>query len=342
VFGRRAGTQLPRLVYEIDLTAAPIELAAQSLSIVRVQEYAQRHGLTVEERETAYTREYVLMIPAERMNDILWALDFAGLLKPNQRITADSALSAKLEERFSWLEWVDNRPMAAVQKTGTDPAQEPHQITTGVYRILSRLRQFSFPVPLNALPVNGIYFFYEEGEAAELEGRSVPRVVRVGSHTQNGNFRNRMRQHYGFVMKLGGNKNGSVFRRHLGGALLRRDDPNDPRLAEWLKQGGQSYQEVEQGVSETLRGRFSFSCVRVDDRDERLSLESQLIARLVQSPLGRPADGWLGRSGIAVVAKGGLWNVHHVDASPLGADGLRRLEELSHLPLVPDENEDHA
>ncbi|MDQ7842102.1 MAG: hypothetical protein RDU83_13940 [bacterium] len=98
---------MPRLCYRIDLTAPPLELAAQALTVARIQEHARTRGLTVDERETAYSREFVLMISAERMNDVLWDLDLAGLLKPNQRITGDPALHVKLEERFSWLEWSD-------------------------------------------------------------------------------------------------------------------------------------------------------------------------------------------------------------------------------------------
>lgn len=98
---------MPRLVFSMDLTASPLELAAQSLTILRVQEYARKHSLTVDEHEAAYSREYVLTVPADRMNDVLWDLDIAGLLRPNQRITGDPALHVKLEERFAALEWVD-------------------------------------------------------------------------------------------------------------------------------------------------------------------------------------------------------------------------------------------
>lgn len=103
---------MPRLLYSIDLTAPPLELAAQALTVARIQEHARKHGLTVDERETAYSKEYLLTIPAERMNAVLWDLDLAGLLKPNQRITGDPALHVKLEERFSWLEWEDSKDQA--------------------------------------------------------------------------------------------------------------------------------------------------------------------------------------------------------------------------------------
>jgi hypothetical protein len=69
------------------------------------------------------------------------------------------------------------------------------------------------------LPENGISFFYEIGEP---DGR----IVRVGTHRVDGRFRKRVRLHYG------GNKDASVFQMHVGGALMLRDWPNDPRLTD--------------------------------------------------------------------------------------------------------------
>jgi hypothetical protein len=278
------------------------------------------------------------MIPAERLNDVLWDLNLAGLLKPNQRIAGDPVLQPALKERFSWLEWVDDTARSPEQQTQPDRPSPPRRpdlppspvaVTRGVYRILRGLRRFVYPVPFNELPLSGIYFFYEEGETAELESAVISRVVRVGTHRENGRYRDRIRQHYGLVKTLGGNKNGSVLRRHLGGALLRRDGTDNTRLAEWLKHGGQSYPDVERRVSEVLRTSFSFSCVRVDDKDERLDLESQLIALLAQHPLGGPSADWLGQHATPPIPTVGLWNVQHLHASPLGPEGLRRLEELS-------------
>jgi len=102
-----ADLPVPKLHFSIDLTASPLELAAQALAVSRAQEFAEKNGLTVEERERTYHRDFVLSIPADRMNDILWELDLQGLLRPNQVITGDPGLHVVLEERFSWLEWVD-------------------------------------------------------------------------------------------------------------------------------------------------------------------------------------------------------------------------------------------
>lgn len=100
---------MPKLHFSIDLTASPLRLAAQALAVVRVQEFAAKSNLTVEEREGPYQRHFILSIPADRMNDILWELDLQGLLSPNQVITGNPNLHVGLEERFSWLEWVDGQ-----------------------------------------------------------------------------------------------------------------------------------------------------------------------------------------------------------------------------------------
>lgn len=100
---------MPRLRFSIDLTATPLSLAAQALAVARVQEFAAKNDLALEEREGSYHRVFVLSIPAGRMNDILWEFDLQGLLFPNQVITGNPDLHVGLDERFSWLEWVDGR-----------------------------------------------------------------------------------------------------------------------------------------------------------------------------------------------------------------------------------------
>ncbi len=98
---------MPKLRFSVDLTASPLQLAAQALAVIRVQEFASKNNLALEEREGPYQRHFVLKIPADRLNNILWELDLQGLLRPNQVITGDPSLHVGLEERFSWLEWVD-------------------------------------------------------------------------------------------------------------------------------------------------------------------------------------------------------------------------------------------
>jgi len=75
-------------------------------------------------------------------------------------------------------------------------------------------------------PRRGVYFFFEHGEVrADGSGR----IVRVGTHALTATSRTtlwgRLRQHRGNLAgyrPLGGNHRGSVFRRHIGAALIRR------------------------------------------------------------------------------------------------------------------------
>jgi hypothetical protein len=96
-----------KLIYTMDYTAAPLDLAAQALTTTRLQEFAARTGLSIEEVRKARRREFALVIPPNRLNDVLWDLDLAGLLLPTQQITGPPGLHASLEERFATLTWVD-------------------------------------------------------------------------------------------------------------------------------------------------------------------------------------------------------------------------------------------
>lgn len=49
----------------------------------------------------AYRREFVLVIPVERLNDTLWEMDIQGLLHPTQVITGSPDLHVKLGQKFS-------------------------------------------------------------------------------------------------------------------------------------------------------------------------------------------------------------------------------------------------
>lgn len=77
-------------------------------------------------------------------------------------------------------------------------------------------------------PRRGVYFFFEPGELRE-DGKT-PRVVRVGTHALKRGARStlwgRLRQHRGTMrgkMPGGGHHRGSIFRLHVGSAILRRE-----------------------------------------------------------------------------------------------------------------------
>lgn len=201
-----------------------------------------------------------------------------------------------------------------------------------LYNLILALPRFRHEIETGRLPLNGLYVFFEKGEIVKLGDKFLDRIVRVGTHREDGRFRGRIRQHYGNSGSLGGNKNGSVFRKHLGGALLRRANPDDHRLRDGLTQDGPSYVTyvtVEAWVSGLLRNNFSFCCFRVDLREERLELEKGIIALLAQCPLSLPSPDWLGRyAANERITTSGLWNTQHVEADPLTLSQFQRLEDL--------------
>ncbi len=205
-------------------------------------------------------------------------------------------------------------------------------LTEQVYKAINTLPRYNHLTPKEELPDNGIYIFFENGENVWIDGKEVNRIVRIGTHKSDGLFKKRIRQHYGAINSLNGNKNGSVFRKHLGGALLRRMNIEDVRLNEWLTQDGLSYREVEEMVSLVLRQNFTFSCFRVDNIEERLELESAIIALLAQFHLGEPSHNWLGKYAASEkILQARLWNIQHITSSPMTLEQFDKLCDLINI-----------
>ncbi len=200
------------------------------------------------------------------------------------------------------------------------------KLTFELYSFQIKRPRYNYLTTGRVLPKNGIYFFFEKGEKVD---RDVERIVRVGTHNADERFRGRIRQHYGNRSSLKGNKNASVFRKHVGGALLRSDNPRDYRLKEWLKQGGNSYPEVETRVSKCLRNNFTFCCFNVEGKEKRLKFEKGIIALLARHPLGQPSADWLGRHAYDErIGYSGLWNTQQLDAEPLDEEQVEYMKRL--------------
>jgi len=209
------------------------------------------------------------------------------------------------------------------------PKMEEHALETGcrvIHELLEQLPLHDSRTPTTRLPRNGIYFFYEEGELCRHVDVIRPRIVRVGTHREHGRFPSRIRQHFG------GNKNGSVFRKHLGGALLRSGNPNDSRLKKWLKHDTPTFKDVEELVTNKLAADFTFRCIAVEDKKMRLDLEERLIATIAKCPGCKPSIKWLGRYAASEeIRESGLWNVQHVYSNRrMTQQYLSKLRELTH------------
>jgi hypothetical protein len=201
-----------------------------------------------------------------------------------------------------------------------------------VHELLLRLPFFETPSAVQF--TRGLYFFYEKGEntAHVRDGR----VVRVGNHPRSEDgLVQRLRNHYSSAV---GAKNGSVLRRYLGGALIRRSDSNSPCLApapgfgHWEKQDEPSCNRctpIEKEVTQYIGQAMKFRCVQISDKLERNAFEKVLVATIAQCSVCQPSAEWLGKfSYSSNVQKTGLWNSDYVDGPTITEPDLRRFAEF--------------
>lgn len=190
----------------------------------------------------------------------------------------------------------------------------------------------SFPFVPAHIPVNGIYVLFETGE----EGHGGSKIVRVGTHTGDGQLRSRLKQHF-----VDENKDRSIFRKNIGRALLNQRA--DPFLAEWevdftsraarerygVEPDRGKLAALEGEVTKYLQGHFKFVVFRVDDKGDRLRLESRIISTVSLCDKCKPSAGWLGSSSPKErIRKSGLWLVNELYKEPLTQADLQMLGSL--------------
>jgi hypothetical protein len=195
-----------------------------------------------------------------------------------------------------------------------------------------------FPFDLRSLPDNGIYFFYEEGEFWGHGGKRA-RIVRIGTHRKDGNFKHRIGEHFalderrmGFDATRAAPRERSIFRKHIGRALLKQR--GDPYLTIWeLDFTSRAKREtyghrrdiakeklLESEITALLRGSFSFRFIVADGKGTRESLERQFIGTVAQCLQCCQSQNWLGNdSPKPEIRESGLWQIQHLKAFPLSA-----------------------
>jgi hypothetical protein len=217
-----------------------------------------------------------------------------------------------------------------------------------VHTQIERRPLISYPFKLDSLPKNGIYFFYENGEAQNHAASELPRIVRVGTH-KDGNFRSRIAEHFlldEHKMVFDADKpaphDRSIFRKHIGRALLERE--NDPYLKVWgdldftTRATRDLYRhlrdirketEIESEVTRILRDTFTFRYIEILGEKDRMGgdgLEKALIGTLAQCGCCTSSPGWLGRhSPKPKISTGHLWLIQHLKAHPLTQQQLQAI-----------------
>lgn len=179
-------------------------------------------------------------------------------------------------------------------------------------------------------PTHGVYFFFEDGERRETGEQ---RIVRIGTHAVSAGSKttlwNRLSAHRGTVggsQAGGGNHRGSIFRLHVGRALLARGGFDEQAASTWgigssaPKEVRQAEYPIERAVSEYI-GAMPVIWVSIPGdagtESDRKLVEANAIALLSncdREPIDPPTQGWLGRlSPHPAIRESGLWNVQHVD-----------------------------
>ncbi len=195
-------------------------------------------------------------------------------------------------------------------------------------------------------PKRGVYFFKEEGEVRADTGKG-SRIVRVGTHALKAGSKTklwtRLKQHKGITRTSGGNHRGSIFRKIVGAALIKKDSLDYPCWG----MGDTASREVrtselclERTVSRHI-GDMPFLWLAIEDEagpeSKRGYIERNAIALLSnwgKHPIDPPSS-WLGcNSDREKVRSSGLWNSNHVneDYDPAFLDELPRLIDEMEIP----------
>ncbi|MBT1159863.1 hypothetical protein J1C56_30415 [Aminobacter anthyllidis] len=193
----------------------------------------------------------------------------------------------------------------------------------GEERIADRV--FSFrELSSRSVPKRGVYIFLD-GAERNFRGAGF-RVVRIGTHAvsagSQASLRGRLRNHLGPSSQIG-NHRGSIFRLHIGIAMLEAG-PGHGSLATW-GEGQDARPEVksleiahELAVSRYLQD-LEVVLLEVDDEPSKESLrakvEMQLIALFSESmrTIDCPGPDWLGlKSPVAQIRQSGLWNIRGI------------------------------
>lgn len=183
------------------------------------------------------------------------------------------------------------------------------------------MRRIRFPFDKSKIPSDGIYILFEDGESSHGSDR----IVRIGTHTGEGQLASRLTQHF-----LNENKDRSVFRKNIGRAILNKDQ--DPFLDQWnldlttremKKKHSTSIdfskqKDIEKQVTDYIQKTFSFVVIQVDDMKERMQLESKLISTVSLCEECKQSDKWLGNSSpLEKIRESGLWLVNELYKQPL-------------------------
>lgn len=206
------------------------------------------------------------------------------------------------------------------------------KICCTIHQLFNKVNKHSFPFKKEDIPLNGIYILFEQREFAH----STKRIVRVGTHTGDNQLPSRLFQHF-----VNENKDRSIFRKNIGRALLNEN--KNSFIQQWeldltstkAKEKYSNFvdfkkqEEIEKKVTSYIQNNFSFVAFSIDNKQERLKLESKIISTLSLCNECLPSAKWLGLfSPKPKIKNSGLWLVNELDKESLSSKDLIRLKKI--------------
>ena len=179
-----------------------------------------------------------------------------------------------------------------------------------LHELFNNLPKHRFPYDDKQIPKSGVYILFEKNELAH----DTNRIVRIGTHTGKNQLRSRLKQH--FIQE---NKDRSIFRKNIGRALLNKTE--DPFLEQWeidltTREAKQKHAHkidtkkknlTEKKITKYIQDNFSFTTIQINNKKERLKLESKLISTINQCPICKPSNSWLGNKSPKFKIQNILW-----------------------------------
>ena len=205
-------------------------------------------------------------------------------------------------------------------------------VCSELHELFSSMKRFNFPFDEAKIPTNGIYILFEKDE----KGHGTDRIVRIGTHTGEGQLPSRLKQHF-----LNENKDRSIFRKNIGRAIL--NNRNDNFLKSWEldlttreardKHSGEvdfsKQEKIEKEVSKYIQENFSFVVFEVKDKNKRLKMESKIISTVSNCRECKASENWLGNSSPKEkIRKSGLWLVNELWKAGLSEEDFESLKRI--------------
>ena len=161
----------------------------------------------------------------------------------------------------------------------------------------------------------GIYIVFENSE----QYNGFNRIVRVGRALTKLTLIKRLKQH--FCPTSNFPKDNSIFRKHIGRALLIEENKTESFIKNNWNKKKTTVDRLEGKITERLAKNFSFCVIPLDNEDEIKNLEKALITLLSTynvlykdlhtQPI--PSNNWLGKKCTNKrVQTSGLWNYEFV------------------------------